>query len=141
MPNTDLQQTSSSLSPGTMSSGTKAAATASPAMQPRRRWRLVLVIAGLTVVGGLAAIWAPAQRYAQTGAAYGARVACSCRFIGGRSLADCQKDMEGPVAWASLSDDTASRSVTARYPLLARQTATYREGWGCQLQPWTGPLP
>jgi hypothetical protein len=131
MPNTDLQQTSSALSLST---------------QPRRRWRLVLVIAGLVISGlaaaaGLAAIWAPAQRYAQTGAAYGARVACSCRFIGGRSLANCQKDMEGPVAWASLSEDAATRSVTARYPLLARQTATYREGWGCQLQPWTGPLP
>ena len=82
--------------------------------------------------------WAPARRYAVTGASYGARVACSCRYIGGRSLADCHKDMEGPVAWVSLSEDVATRSVTASYPLIASQRATFREGWGCQLAPWTG---
>ena len=35
-----------------------------------------------------------------------------------------------------LSEDLSSRSVTARFPLIARQTATYREGWGCVLEPW-----
>jgi hypothetical protein len=29
-----------------------------------------------------------------------------------------------------------ARSVTARFPLLASQTATYREGWGCVLEKW-----
>ncbi len=96
---------------------------------------LVLVV---LIVAGLAWIWNPARHYAQTGASYGARVACSCRYLGGRTLNDCHKDMEGAVGWVSLSEDPASRSVTARYPLFAAQTATYREGWGCQLQPWTG---
>ena len=81
------------------------------------------------------------QRYAATGASYGARVACSCRYLGGRSLADCHKDMEGPVAWVSLSENAATQSVTARYPLLSGQTATFRPGWGCQLQPWTAGTP
>jgi len=35
-----------------------------------------------------------------------------------------------------LSEDEASRSVTASFPLLASQTATYREGYGCVLQQW-----
>ncbi|EGD60253.1 hypothetical protein Y88_2127 [Novosphingobium nitrogenifigens DSM 19370] len=95
----------------------------------------MLVLVGLV---GFAVwqIWSPARRYAVTGASYGARVACSCRFVGGRSLGDCHKDMEGAVAWVHLSEDASARSVTASYPLLASQTATYREGWGCQLQPW-----
>lgn len=38
----------------------------------------------------------------------------------------------------TLSEDTGARSVTARFPLLARQTATYREGWGCIGEKWSG---
>jgi hypothetical protein len=109
-------------------------------VQPRpRRWPyLVVLVLAVLVVAALAWVWTPARRYAVTGAAYGARVACSCRYIGGRSLADCHKDLERQTAWASLSEDPAAHSVTASYPLLASQTATYHEGWGCQLQPWTG---
>lgn len=36
----------------------------------------------------------------------------------------------------TLAEDSAAKSVTARFPLLARQTASYREGWGCVLEPW-----
>jgi hypothetical protein len=36
----------------------------------------------------------------------------------------------------ALGEDAQARSVTARFPLLAKQTATYREGWGCVLEPW-----
>jgi hypothetical protein len=36
----------------------------------------------------------------------------------------------------SLSQDPAAHTVTASVPLAAAQTATYREGWGCLLQPW-----
>jgi hypothetical protein len=90
------------------------------------------------VIAAMAWIWTPAQRYAATGTAYGARVACSCRYVAGRSLADCHKDMEGAVGWVSLSEDPASHSVTASYPLFAHQTAVFHEGWGCQLQPWAG---
>ena len=35
-----------------------------------------------------------------------------------------------------LSDDPATKSVTATFPLLASQTATYREGYGCVLEKW-----
>lgn len=107
--------------------------------QPRRaRWpRAVLALSACAIAALAAFGWGPAQRYAETGAAYGARVACSCRYLGGRTLADCHKDMERAVAWVSLGEDPQARSVTASYPLLARETATYREGWGCQLKPWT----
>jgi hypothetical protein len=108
------------------------------AFRSRRRWPRWVALALLcAIVAAVAWVWTPAHRYALTGASYGARVACSCRYIGGRSLGDCHKDMEGAVAWASLSEDPATRSVTASYPLLAHQTATFREGWGCQLQPWS----
>ncbi|WP_420381222.1 hypothetical protein [Novosphingobium sp.] len=107
--------------------------------QPRRHWALgVSLVLVLAIVIGVAWIWAPAREYARTGASYGARVACSCRYLGGRTLNDCHKDMEGATSWVRLSDDPANRSVSASFLFLARQTATYHEGWGCQLQPWSG---
>ena len=80
--------------------------------------------------------WETINGYAQVGASYGARVACSCRYAGGRTLSDCTKDFEPGMGMISLSEDLKAHSVTARFPLLASQTATYREGLGCQLEPW-----
>lgn len=73
---------------------------------------------------------------AVAGTAYGARVGCSCRFVGGRSLGDCRKDFEPGMSMVRLSEDNEGKSVTASVPLLASATATYREGFGCVLEPW-----
>jgi hypothetical protein len=111
-------------------------ATANPApaiaARPRRWPWAALVAVGLA----LAWFWAPLNGFAMTGAAYGARVACSCHYVGGRDLADCRKDFEPGMELVMLSADAETRSVTARFPLLARQTATFREGEGCRLEPW-----
>lgn len=97
------------------------------------RWSLALL--GFLIGGGVFA-WPQLHGYAVTGAAYGARVACSCRFVGGRPIGDCRKDFEPGMDLIGLSEDTAARSVTARFPLVASQTATYHQGWGCVLEPW-----
>jgi hypothetical protein len=111
---------------------------AAASVQPRRRrWPRWVLLAVLLLAGMGAFVWPQVHGYALTGAAYGARVACSCRFVGGRQLGDCRKDFEPGMDLITLSEDTAARSVTARFPLLARQTATYREGWGCVLEPWS----
>lgn len=92
---------------------------------------LVLVVAG-------AAWWfrAPIAGYSGVSTAYAARVACSCRFIGGRDLADCGKDMLAGMELVTLSQDLEAKSVTARFPLISSTTATYREGYGCVLEEW-----
>lgn len=101
-----------------------------------RRWpKLVLAI------GAIAALTAWYYRdtvmaQAATGTAYGARVACSCRFIGGRDLKDCEKDFEPGMALVSLAEDDDAKSVTASVPLLSNQTATLKEGYGCVLEKW-----
>lgn len=75
---------------------------------------------------------------AVTGTAYGARVACSCHFVAGRSLDDCEKDFEPGMGLVSLSADTDAKSVTASVPLVASQTASFKEGYGCMLEKWPG---
>ncbi|WP_298173576.1 hypothetical protein [Novosphingobium sp.] len=108
----------------------------SSSTQPRRRRLRWALLALAFLAGGGAFVWPQLYGYAVTGAAYGARVACSCRFVGGRPLGDCRKDFEPGMDLITLTEDATARSVTARFPLIARQTATYREGWGCVMEPW-----
>ena len=115
-------------------------ATANPTLPPPRRtrwWRWAL-LAGVLLATLVAVFWGTITGYARVGSAYGAHVACSCRYAGGRSLADCEKDFEAGMELVSLSEDRAAKSVTAGFPLLASSTATYQEGWGCVLEPWRG---
>ncbi|MBU6267363.1 MAG: hypothetical protein KGN34_07480 [Sphingomonadales bacterium] len=104
---------------------------------PRRGWRFKLAwLLGALLFAGLALGWAQLSQRAHAAAAYGARVGCSCRLVAGRPLGDCRKDFENGMGLVWLSEDQAARSVTARFPLLATQTATFREGEGCVLEKW-----
>jgi hypothetical protein len=73
--------------------------------------------------------------YARAGTAYGARNACSCRHISGRELASCRADFVPGMELVLLSEDEDARSVTASIPLVHAETATFREGFGCVLEP------
>jgi hypothetical protein len=105
-------------------------------LRKSRRWPWVL----LTVIVAIAAVgWfyrAPISGYAGAGSAYTARVACSCRFVAGRSLEDCKKDKLPGMEFVSLKEDEEAKSVTARFPLIISETATYREGYGCVMEEW-----
>lgn len=116
-------------------------ATAKKAARPSgyrkpRRWPRILLVLG--AIGAFFAWYYGETLMSQavTGTAYGARVACSCRFIGGRELADCEKDFEPGMGLVSLSEDQDARSVTASVPLLSSQTATFKEGYGCVIEKW-----
>jgi hypothetical protein len=95
----------------------------------------VLVLATV-IIALLAWFWQPLNSYALTGAAVGARVGCSCRFIERRKLGDCRGDFEAGMQLVRLSEDEKARSVTASFPLLAHQTAIFRQGEGCVLEKW-----
>ena len=99
----------------------------------RRRlgWAAVLLVAA-----SAAFYWHPLTADARLAAAYGARQGCACRYIAGRPLGDCRKEFEPGMALVTLSEDAAARQVTARFALLFPQRATYRHGWGCQLEAW-----
>jgi len=75
--------------------------------------------------------------YSRTGAAFGARTACACRYVAGRSLKDCKKDFEPKMEAVFLRDDPDSKTVTGYVPLISSESATYRRGYGCVLEPWS----
>ena len=113
-------------------------ATANPRSIPSRPRSRRMLLLGLALLGALVAVfWGPIASYAVTGSSYGARVACSCRYLGGRNLGDCRKDFEPGMELVMLSEDAKAKSVTARFPLLASETARYRQGEGCRLDSWT----
>jgi hypothetical protein len=100
----------------------------------RLRWGAMAV--ALVLLALLAWKWGRLREDAVTGASFGARIACSCRYVEGRDLAQCRKDFEPGMGLVMLSEDSAAKSVTARFPLLASQTATFRNGEGCVLEKW-----
>lgn len=97
-------------------------------------WILLLVAAAIAVAAYT--YREPIGGYAEVGSSYAARVACSCRFVSGRSMEDCKKDKLGGMELVTLVDDPEAKSVTARFPLVASNTATYRKGYGCVLEKW-----
>lgn len=106
----------------------------------RGRARIWLILL-LLVVGGLTALWfsSAGQRLrgdVAAGTAYGARVACSCRFVAGRSMDDCAKDKLAGMGLIRLSADEEAKSVTASVPLVGSETARLRDGYGCVLDSW-----
>lgn len=109
---------------------------------PRRRrssWALwAVAIIALVVASASFAFRSEIDGYGGIASAYSARVACSCRFVAGRSLQDCRKDKLAGMEAVTLVEDAETKSVTARFPLVASATATYRKGYGCVLEPWGG---
>ena len=99
-------------------------------------WGLALLAAAVVIAGVIWLYRAPIQGYAAAGTAYSARVACSCRFVAGRSLDDCAKDKLAGMELVRLSENEETRRVTASFPLVRSDTASYREGYGCVLQDW-----
>ena len=86
--------------------------------------------------GALFVLWivfnfADIKAQAKLGASYGAHVACSCRYIEGRSSASCEKDFEAGMELVSISDDVENKRVTASVPFLAEAVAERRGEFGC----------
>lgn len=112
------------------------------AKSKRRRKRAGAIVV-MVLVAVLAALWL--SPYGQrlrgdtiAGTAYAARVACSCRFVAGRSMGDCAKDKLAGMALVRMSADEQAKAVTASVPILASDTARLREGYGCVLTAWGG---
>lgn len=117
--------------------GAKSAGTQKGSLGKRAALVTLLLVAAL-IAAALWAYRAPIQGYAGVSTSYAARVACSCRFVGGRTLEDCAKDKLAGMELVSLSENVDAESVTASIPFVDSVTAAKREGYGCVLEKWEG---
>jgi hypothetical protein len=106
-------------------------------MKARRIIGWIMALAGLLLGAGLAWGWAH-KPMLELGVGYGARVACGCRYIGNRPLADCKKDFEPGMEAIQLSEDPKTQTVTAWVPLIASRSVRHDPILGCVAAPFTG---
>ena len=111
----------------TATSKPTAKATRSPLLIERNVVLGLLALAMLWVLWN----WGSIAGQAKVGAAYGAHIACSCRYIEGRDMASCETDMEPGLEIVSLSDDPENKRVTATVMFLAEAVAERRGAFGC----------
>ena len=104
-----------------------------PSRGPIARWKLVTAGLALVLLGYVIWQWPTWNALAETGAAYGARMGCSCAFVQGREAGLCEDDFEPGMELVSLSIDEEEKTATASVPLLASRTATYAGTTGCLL--------
>ncbi|MDV5824438.1 hypothetical protein [Sphingobium naphthae] len=104
-------------------------------MAVRRKWWIGAALIVLMLLGLLAWNWTTLSARARLGAAYGARIGCSCRYVEGRAMGSCADDKEPGMALVTMTDVPDQRAVRASVPLLAARTARFKPGWGCLLDP------
>ena len=103
---------------------------------PGRRTIIYLALAlCLSLLVALGWHWNALRDQARLGAAYGARLTCSCRYVEGRAMGSCTDDKEPGMALVRLTDRPEDKAVDASVPLMATRTARFRPGWGCLLDP------
>ena len=84
------------------------------ARQPRFK-TLKTIVAALAVIAVLWLVWNwnSIKGQARLGAAYGAHITCSCRYIEGRDMASCETDKEKGLEIVRLSDDPENKRIYA----------------------------
>src|SRR3546814_20667183 len=98
-----------------------------------KKVRIAGYAGALLLLCGLALLlwkWPDLKARAEAGAAYGARIACYCRYVENRSMESCAGDMDPGMDMVSLDDDPPNRAVTGTVPLIATSTARLLPGLG-----------
>ena len=112
-------------------------ATATSTQRPKasdpwfKRVKIVVAVIILCAALWLLWNWSSIKGQAQVGAAYGAHVTCSCRYMEGRDMASCETDKEKGMEMVRLSDDPENKRVYASVPFLAEAVAERRGAFGC----------
>lgn len=97
------------------------------------KWAAVALL--MLIVALMLWKWRDWQASAQVGAAYAARLTCSCRYVGGRSAESCAGDIRQDTGLVRVTERPEEKRVIASVPLLGHAEARFRPGYGCLMQP------
>ncbi len=100
----------------------------------KNKVRLLVIIILLMIVlisGVILYNFSTVKGNAQLSASYASHIICSCRYIQGRDLEDCEKDFEPGMELVTLSDDSENKRLTASILFLSEAVAEYRGNFGC----------
>jgi hypothetical protein len=105
-------------------------------MKRRLDWRLPALAVVLLILLFCAWNWSAWRDRAWIAAGFGARIACSCRHVEGRSLDSCRTDFarQTGMGLVHLADSPEGKGVDASVPLLAHRTARLVPGFGCLIE-------
>ena len=103
--------------------------------EPRHRLKWWSLLAMILILAYGAWQYPQWKATAEAGAAYGARVGCSCRYVQNRDLKSCETDFEPGMSMISLGEDATNKRITASAPFLASRSAHYAGDAGCLLDP------
>ena len=106
-------------------------------MRARRIWIPATVLVVALLIGGWLYVRSMTPKL-ELGVGYAARVACGCRYMGNRPLADCYREFEPGMEPIRLKEDGAAKAITAYVPLIAHRTVRFDPVLGCQPEPFTG---
>ena len=106
-------------------------------MRARRIAIAVAVLVLAALLGGWLYVRSTTPKL-ELGVGYAARVACGCRYMGNRPLAQCYKDFEPGMEPIRLKEDAAAKAITAYVPLIASRTVRFDPVLGCQPEPFRG---
>jgi hypothetical protein len=95
-------------------------------------WAIAILVALLALILWMLPTW---KAQAEVGAAYAARIGCSCRYVQDRSLASCQRDFEPGMEMVSVEEVEGARAIRGYVPALASRTAHFAGPSGCLLDP------
>lgn len=102
-------------------------------IRARSRWKFWLAATLIALFAALIWYYPTLKAQAEVGAAYGARIGCSCVYVQGRDIASCRTDFEPGMEMVSIELVENARAIRASVPMLANRTARFEGPTGCVL--------
>ena len=95
--------------------------------------RINIAIVSLAIIGA-AALWIWGKPMMDIGTNYAAKQMCSCIYLGGRDVDDCQSDMDEGLEQIDIRHVPEREGVETDMFFISTSAAYYHPGTGCTIE-------